>query len=132
MASVALYSYDQTDARCAGCGHRFNPQQGPARRTTFVCEQCAHEHPIAVTYRRPGIVPQHQMYALPLLLPDGRKTYKQPDQDDLACYQAAAAKLRQSRVSFPKEEIPPGFNTDQARGYNYHYWHQMFNERQLY
>jgi adenine-specific DNA methylase len=69
-----------------------------------------------------------------LLLPDGRKVYKRPDSDDLTLYAQAAADWETARLAgapYPKQEIPPGNNTDQARGYNYRFWYQMFNARQL-
>lgn len=130
--AIELVHYKTPDFSCTKCGHEFNPQEGPARRTTFICEHCAAEHAIAATYRKLRSPPPHRMYALMLLLSDGSKVYKQPDASDLARFEEAANRFRRSRVPYPQEEILPGFNTDQARGYNYRYWHQMFNERQLY
>ncbi len=124
--------HKDTRATCPNCLTSFNPQEGPARRTTFVCEHCRKEHRIAETYRLTKEPPDHRMYALMLLLPDGEKVYKQPTDVDRAIYDAACEKLRRSRLRLPAEEIPPGVNTNQARGYNYLRWQQMFNGRQLY
>src|SRR5208282_1554078 len=63
---------------------------------------------------------------------DGRKVYKQPDAADLELYERARRKLQRAQFALPNEEIPPGYNTDQARGYNYRLWREMFNERQLF
>lgn len=131
---IDLVRYDADRATCGACSCVYNPQMGPARRTTFVCESCHTEHPIAETYRLTSEPPDHQMYALLLLLPGGRKIYKQPDAADLALYAQATADWEQARSNsalYPQQTIPPGINTNQARGYNYHYWHQMFNPRQL-
>ncbi len=32
---------------------------------------------------------------------------------------------------YPVVAIEPGYNTNQVLGYNYRYWHEMFNDRQL-
>jgi putative DNA methylase len=130
--SILSVGHKDARAACPNCRTSFNPQEGPARRTTFVCEHCRQEHQIAETYRLTKEPPDHQMYALMLLLPNGEKVYKQPTDADRAIYAAACAKLRQSSLRLPTEEVPPGVNTNQARGYNYLRWQQMFNGRQLY
>ena len=33
--------------------------------------------------------------------------------------------------AYPVVAIAPGYNTNQVLGYNYRYWHEMFNDRQL-
>ena len=38
---------------------------------------------------------------------------------------------RSGRTAYPRVAIEPGYNTNQALGYNYRYWHEMFNDRQL-
>jgi putative DNA methylase len=123
--------YKATETTCPTCSYVYNPQLGPARRTTFVCEHCQQEHTIAKTYHLTGQPPQHDLYALLLLLPDGQKVYKKPDEADLALYAKAVADFYASDCLYPRQAIPPGVNTDQARGYNYYYWYHMFNERQL-
>jgi len=35
------------------------------------------------------------------------------------------------QLPYPKSKIPSGFNTNQMLKHNFHYWYQMFNERQL-
>jgi putative DNA methylase len=132
--SIYTIHYQTKSATCPTCGHNHNPQTGPARRTTFVCESCQREYPIAETYRLAEDPPGHQLYALLLLLPDGRKVYKQPDAADIALYQQAVTNWEEARSQgalFPQQEISSGINTNQMRGYNYHYWYQMFNPRQL-
>lgn len=129
---ILIVQHKDTSATCSACSHAFNPQVGPARRSSYVCEHCRKEHPIAPTYRKTERPPEHQLYALMLLTDDGRKVYKKPDDVDVEAYESACRKLASSRVPYPREEIPPGENTDQARGYNYRFWHQMFNGRQLY
>lgn len=117
---------------CSNCNYDFDPQQGPAKRDSFVCELCGAEHSILDSYRLQDTPPNHQMYALMLLLPNGEKVYKVPDRDDLTLYEEAVAEFDSLDTPLiPCEPIPPGINTDQARSYNYFYWQQMFNKRQL-
>jgi putative DNA methylase len=117
---------------CSSCGNRFNPHHGPAKRTTFVCENCGKEHNILESYRASSLPPEHQMFALMLLLPDGRKVYKRPDDSDHALYAEAVSNLSECEGEYPTDPILPGYNADQARAYNYLYWYQLFNGRQLY
>jgi len=53
--------------------------------------------------------------------------------DDEARYQQAEAMWEKHRESLPhpKSEIPSGQETDRLREHHYHFWHQMFGERQL-
>lgn len=124
--------YRDSAATCGSCRAKFNPQAGPANGQRFVCEGCGKEHRIIDVVRRAGKIAEHEMYALMLLLPDGRKVYKRPDAEDLAAYSKASRSLARAKLPIPADEIPPGYNTDQARGNNYRYWREMFNDRQLY
>jgi putative DNA methylase len=130
-SEIHIVHYKDTAVTCPACRFAYNPQLGPAKRTTFVCEHCDSEHRIADTYQLSGRPPDHQLYALLLLLPSGEKTYKKPDAVDLALYDQAVRDFEKGDWLYPSQEILPGYNTDQAKGYNYHHWHQMFNPRQL-
>ena len=61
----------------------------------------------------------------------GEKVYLTPTEFDIALFQHAQADLRMSTHSIPEMEVRDGYNTQQAIGYGYRYWHQFFNERQL-
>ena len=39
--------------------------------------------------------------------------------------------LKRRNSAYPRVAIEPGYNTNQALGYNYRHWHEMFNARQL-
>jgi hypothetical protein len=71
------------------------------------------------------------MYAKLVLMPDGSKRYLAADDFDRDLYRDAEERLGQRKAPYPVVEIAPGNNTDQAIGYNYKYWHQFFNARQL-
>ncbi len=51
--------------------------------------------------------------------------------EDRESYAAASRQLSERVNPYPIVNIEPGHNTNQALGYNYRYWHQMFNDRQL-
>lgn len=123
--------YDTSDVRCCECHCDFDPQHGPARGTKARCGCCGHEFPIAKTVRASGRVPDHRLYAKLVLLPDGQKRYMRTTSADEALYERAEQALAMRKDAYPIVEIASGYNTDQAIGYNYRYWHQMFNARQL-
>jgi putative DNA methylase len=123
--------YDAGDIQCAGCRRTFNAMAGPARGTKARCGCCGHEFPIAKTVKAGGRPPDHRLYAKLTLLPDGRKVYLRATAADQKLYAAAEQKLAARPNAFPVVAIAPGYNTDQALGYNYRHWHEMFNARQL-
>ncbi len=52
------------------------------------------------------------------------------DEDRESCELAEKALAERSNA-YPVVNIEPGYNTNQALGYNYRSWHEMFNPRQL-
>jgi len=127
---VAVDQRRQT-ATCTACSHRFAPGSGTVTRSRFVCEVCGRTARILDVLSTLGGPPRHQMYALMLRLPDGRRVYKRPDSADLDCYARAGRSLARSRLPLPTARIPRGHNTDQTRRHNYTHWRQLFNHRQL-
>ena len=123
--------YDATEATCAHCSERFNPRAGPARGQQATCAGCSCSFPIAKTIRAGNAAPAHRLYAKLVLTPDGRKLYAKATDADRCLYEKAAMALAQRTDAYPRVAIEPGYNTNQALGYNYRYWHEMFNDRQL-
>lgn len=119
------------DAKCSSCKKSFDPNAGPAKGQTATCPCCNHTFPIAKTIRAAGRPPAHHLYAKLVLLPDGRKAYHSATDEDLALYAKAERALAKRRNPYPVVSIEPGYNTNQALGYNYRHWHEMFNARQL-
>ena len=64
-------------------------------------------------------------------MPDGSKAYLATTDEDRCLYRQAEEALKNRRNAYPIVAISPGYNTDQVLGYNYRYWHEMFNARQL-
>jgi putative DNA methylase len=122
--------YDDTQVACR-CGARFNPQQGPAKRTSAICPLCRHEFPIAKTARSAGEPPDHRLYAKLVLRKDGSKEYLGITDGDLSAFKAARKRLRDLDPPLPRVPIGDGHNTRQILNYGYRHWHELFNERQL-
>ena len=109
----------------------FDPQSGPAKGQRANCPSCRHAFPIAKTIRETDSPPAHRLYAKLVLLPDGSKEYVSTNEEDDALYQRASKELAGRLNPYPVVAIEPGYNTSQVLGYNYRYWHEMFNDRQL-
>lgn len=129
--AVNQVRYDARKADCGKCSHAFDPQAGPANGQKATCPACETTFPIAKTVRDSGRPPDHRLYAKLVLRPDGRKQYAATDTADEELYEQAEQALRRRHRAYPVVSIEPGFNTNQALGYNYTHWHQMFNGRQL-
>jgi adenine-specific DNA methylase len=136
---------------CAGCGelnevddpkhpgHCRNCKgalrvQGPARRNRCACGHCGHVN----AYPRPAEgPPQHRMFAIEYHNPNRRdvhrgRFFKKPDARDLARYETAAERWRNTAPSFvPKQEILAGDETDRLHRWGYRHYGEMFNSRQL-
>ena len=120
------------DSRRAGCvcGALFDPQTGPAGRTTARCPR-NHRFPIAAAAGSGETPPEHRMYAKLVLRADGTKEYLTPTTADRAAFAAAQLELREASLPLPDDPVPPGHNTNQILRYGYRSWSQLFNERQL-
>ncbi len=123
--------YDATEVVCQTCSMIFNPQAGPVCGQRATCPDCSHRFPIAKTIREEDGPPKHRMYVKLVLTPDGRKIYIATTEADQHLYDKAKKELTQRKNAYPEVRIRTGYNTNQALGYNYKHWHEMFNDRQL-
>lgn len=130
-SEINIVRYDDTEANCHSCAEGYNPQSGPAKGQKATCPSCDHEFPIAKTIRETNHAPEHRLYAKLVLLPDGSKEYAPVSDQDRVLYDEASQKLDKRSNAYPVVVIEPGYNTNQALGYNYRHWHEMFNDRQL-
>lgn len=119
------------NAECGLCKETFDPNAGAAKGQNATCPCCEHTFPIARTIRASGKPPAHRMYAKLVLLPDGKKAYLSATNKDVKLYAKAERALAKRKDAYPVVAIEPGYNTNQALGYNYRHWHEMFNARQL-
>jgi len=129
--AINTVAHDAEKATCAECENTFNPQAGPAQGQLARCQYCRHSFPIAKTVKATRQPPRHRQYAKMVLLHDGEKQYQRTTPDDLVLFNEAEEQLREREDAYPVVPIEPGYNTNQALGYNYTHWHLMFNARQL-
>jgi adenine-specific DNA methylase len=123
--------HNSENSSCADCNLTFNPQVGPAQGQNACCPKCHERFAIAKTVRTTKQPPRHRMYAKMVLLQSGEKQYCRINAADLALYAEAERQLLGRKDAYPVVPIEPGYNTNQALGYNYSSWHLMFNARQL-
>ncbi len=125
--------YDSTDHRCPHCDERFDPQDGPAKRSKTEC-RCGHEFPIleAVRLRQRSAEgpPDHVLYAKLVLRRDGTKVYERITEEDMDAYRRCGERLRALPHDWPPGELAAGYNTKQAMSYGYTRWRHFFNDRQ--
>lgn len=123
--------YNQEDATCPHCGCRFNPQNGPANNTMVTAKD-------GTRYKIKDLIPQNgkplpeKMYALLAINAKGEKVYQATQEYDIALFEQVAKDLEYADFFLPTYEVRSGYNTDQARGYNYFHWKDFFNARQLF
>ena len=129
--SVNRTRYDARSVTCGTCMTEYDPSVGPARGRNAVCPACNHTFPIGQTAREADNPPEERMYAKLVLRKDGTKTYEAINRADIDLYSLAVVELQKRLSPYPVVPIEPGYNTNQALGYGYRYWHQMFNDRQL-
>lgn len=122
--------YDADAVTCAHCQHAFNPQQGPVEGQ-YVTDTRGARHRIRNLLPKDGLPPEHRLYAMLALRPDGKKVYLAARAFDDALFDEAERRLASEDLPLPVTEVRPGHNTDQARSYNYARWRQFFNARQL-
>jgi putative DNA methylase len=118
---------------CPQCWQRFVPSEARARATDYRCESCGRQEPILKVVRDALQPPGHRLRCLTVWCDFCGKRHQAPTEMDRARCRAIAGDvaLRFDELRIPREEIAPGFNTNQMRRYGYRYWHQMFNPRQL-
>ncbi len=129
--AVNRVNFDSTEAACSRCAVSFNPQHGPVAGQLATCPSCHGVFQIARTVRNNGHVPRHRLFAKLVLMPNGSKMYLQATGEDSLLYAEAEEELKKRKDAYPIVAIAPGYNTNQALGYNYRFWHEMFNARQL-
>lgn len=122
--------YEVTDIVCPHCNNRFNPQKGPVSGQ-YVIDKNGKRYRIKDLLPKDGTLPQQRLYAIMALRGDGSKVYLPVRDEDLALFEEAKERISKENLPIPRLKVRPGHNTNQARGYNYMYWHDFFNARQL-
>ncbi len=124
--------YDSRSHKCPHCKERFDPQEGPAKRSKADCGNCGHRFPIleAVRARGGDGPPDHAPYAKLVLHGNGKKAYERITERDLESYRECGERLKALPYDWPPGELEAGYNTNQAISYGYTQWRHFFNDRQ--
>lgn len=123
--------YNQTECICPRCGEKFNPQKGPVN-SSVVYGKNGKQYKIKDLIPSDGKLLDEKMYALLAVNKHGEKVYQPVEEYDKLLYKEICSKLTDNKFSLPSYPVKSGYNTDQVRGYNYFYWKDFFNKRQLY
>ena len=126
---IVSVRYDSQETTCLNCSCTFNPQIGSTRGQKATCPECSYNFQIAKTVRDNDSPLEHRLYAKLVLLPNGEKQYMRATKADQMLYDKSALELSKRLNAFPIASLIPGYNSNQAIGYNYRYWHEMFNSR---
>lgn len=122
--------YTDESVICPSCRLEYNPQKGPVQSNRVTCPSCTNSFKIIDVMRKCDKPPEHRMYAK-IVLDDKIKRYLPITPEDEARYVETKQMLDGLGDYIPDSAIASGHNTDQVLNYNYHYWKEMFNDRQL-
>lgn len=124
-------NYNDHQVICQKCQANFHPHIANVKSQKATCPHCNQSFSIVKVVQQKGQPPAHRMYAKLVLHKDGTKQYLPITKYDQTLYQEAQTELNNRTNAYPKVAITPGENTNQILNYCYHYWHQMFSDRQL-
>jgi putative DNA methylase len=120
---------------CTSCGYNFDPSIGLAQGANAICPTCSKSFSIVKSVRISDKPPFHRLYGKLLLTPEGKKLYLPATSEDIYAYQQCSKllkkELERGAICLPVISLTDGFNTRQAINYNYYYWRDFFNDRQL-
>jgi putative DNA methylase len=118
---------------CPSCRRRFVPSEKRSRNTHYCCTACGNVGRILDALDGRGDPPDHRLRCITTWCGSCGKQYRAPNENDRRRYDEASRKVGREfdNLRIPRDEIPPGLNTNQMRRYGYQFWWQMFNARQL-
>lgn len=122
--------FDSIKTHCFHCDLTFNPQEGTTKGQ-YVKASSGKRYKIKDLITTKNTPPSHRMYAILALRSNGNKVYLPVRNKDILLFLEARQQLAFEKLPLPKVSVRAGYNTDQARSYNYFQWQDFFNERQL-
>ena len=123
--------YNDKSVKCSECENVYNPQQGNINKGKVTCDCCGKTFNLIDIVRNSDDILNSRMYAKMVINSKGEKEYLNINNYDIELYSKAKCELKKYEMLIPNEEIKEGYNTNQVINYNYKYWKQMFNDRQL-
>jgi len=118
---------------CPNCEKAFSPSEGFIEGKHYFCP-CGDKGEVLRSVRREGQIPRMEMYAIEYYCPYcDERGYKKADEFDRTLFLTAKEEFdrRKDTLLIPRQKLPEGYNTRQAKNFQYEYFYQMFNERQL-
>lgn len=121
------------------CGNQFDLTKGYAERGEYHCQNCHQRYPVLKALKEEGNnPPRTEIFALEYYCAcSGKKRgYKKVEDFDLQLYEKAKKEFEEKRDELigkwiPEQDVKDGLKTKDLLNYNYFYFYQMFNERQL-
>lgn len=120
------------ETTCDNCGVDFNPSTGYVSGEHYTCPECGQRRGIIDATKQFG-KPDATIYAVEYYCRScDEKGYRSPTHHDHELYQRASAELKKEwdSLPIPTQERYRG-TSDFAHNHGYHYYYQMFNDRQL-
>jgi putative DNA methylase len=114
---------------CPACATAFNPREGNATSSKYRCS-CGNQATILSalqTSRRP---PNYHLLGHYLYCGTHGKHFRRATTQDCENFRCLEAEAESKPLFVPDSAIPPGYNTDQMRRYNFLRWSDLFNPRQ--
>lgn len=123
----------EQECTCPECRIKFGPESGSFSEGSYTCSK-GHKYGVLKTIQRGDLTPNYDLYAIEYYCSFCKtRDYKSIDKDDIDLFNKAKIEFssKKNNLLFPKQEIPMGHNTKQVINFNFKYFYQMFNERQL-
>ncbi|WP_281272895.1 DUF1156 domain-containing protein [Haloplanus rubicundus] len=130
----AVISEDGNEV-CPNCGYQFDPNDGNAGYGKYTCSN-GHKHDIKETLQRNDSNPEFERFAIQYINPQGKKKFKEYDEDDHHREMEAKEKLENSEnIIIPNQKIPDELSehrsTEALLLYNYSQFSELFTDRHL-
>lgn len=127
---------DDTETGCPKCSFEFIPDSGYVSGGKYQCYHCDQKYNVLDSMKKSEKIPEREMYAVEYFCSVHGRGYKSADDYDIKLFQKAKKELEGNWDNLigkyiPSQEIPDGQETHRLFGYNYRYFYDMFNERQL-
>ncbi|MDR5590801.1 DNA methyltransferase [Christiangramia sp. SM2212] len=124
--------YNSANEVCPSCKNKFDPQVGNVKGS-LVLDSQGKSHKILNLVNQNTNPPDHKLYAILAVNKDGEKVYLKPSKFDFDLYKTACEDFEREKdnLIIPDQIVREGYNTNQARRFNYSRWSDFFNKRQL-
>lgn len=120
-------------AICPSCNLEFNPKKGNVDSGSYICD-CGQKYSIMKSSQKSGKVLDAELLAVEYYCQVCKaKKYKKASHEDKNNFVKAKDDFLSSKFKdgIPNQRIPAGEKTKDLINYQYKYFYEMFNERQL-